>query len=174
MQSKHGLKQDHVKSVVSIMIKILIKCPCDPSSNVLMRTMIYFHEDEDKDEDIVIKTPRGRGQHEDTKIAVLGPRGRGHEDEDPMPEPYMSQLILFIIKIKCSQSCNDCCRKITFVSGSFSLSNGNGSGFTSSLGVSGISGLTSADVPGVAGGNPGVDGVGKPGVGGAGVPEKKI
>ncbi len=48
-------------------------------------TMTYFHEDEDKDEDIVIKKPRGRGQHEDTKIAVLGPRGRGHEDEDPKP-----------------------------------------------------------------------------------------
>ena len=48
-----------------------------------MRTITYFHKDKDKG--IVIKRPRGRGQHEDTKIAVLGPQGRGHEDEDPKP-----------------------------------------------------------------------------------------
>ena len=66
------------------------------------------------------------------------------------------------------------CRKNTLGSGSFSLSNGNGSGFTSSFGVSGMSGLTSAEVPGVAGGNPGVEGVGRPGVGGAGVPDIEL
>ncbi len=38
--------------IVSIIIKILNKCPCDSSSNILMRTMTYFYED--KDEDIVI------------------------------------------------------------------------------------------------------------------------